>query len=125
MIQAAGTVSSTYALGTIVCSVRHKAQILGSAFTLAGDGCSLNACDYQAECKVSRATVKGDTVAHDVSEGKAVVTATVVQSGETAPTVTPGEGWDLTSPVTVSSPDSDYQTVTFTLTKSLTGTDPV
>jgi len=124
-IQAAGTVSSTIAAGTITCSVRHKAQILDGAFTLSGDGCSLNACDYTAECELTKATVEGEIKAHDVSGGRATVTATIVQSGATAPTITAGTDWDMTTPKSVTSPDGDYETWTVTLTKSLEGTDPV
>ena len=124
-IQAAGTVSSTISLGTVAASTRHKAQIIGAAFTLAGTGCDLNDCTYTAECNLTKATKDGDCIAHDVSGGKVTVTATIVQSGSTKPTITAGEGYDMTAPVSVSAPDESYETVTVTLTKSLVGTDPV
>ena len=124
-IQEDGTVSSTIALGTVAVSVRHKAQILFAAFTLAGTGCELNECNADCSCKISRGEVNGDTLSHDVSEGVIKVTATIVQSGATAPTVTAGTGFDITSPLTCEDPDSEYRTWKIELTKSLTGTDPV
>ena len=124
-IQDEGTVSSTVALGTVAVSVRHKAQILFASFTLAGTGCALNSCEADCTCEISKATKEGDCLAHDVSGAKVIVKATVIQTGATAPTITPATGWDLTAPVSVTSPDGDYETVTFSLTKSYAGTDPV
>ena len=124
-IQDAGTASSTVALGTVTCSVRHKAQILGSAFTLSGTGCALNECSIDFEATISKATKAGEVLAHDVHGGKATVTATIIQSGATKPTITAGTDWDITSPLTESDPDSNVASWSVTLTKSFAGTDPV
>ena len=123
-IQAAGTVSSTVDLGTVVCSVRHKAQIIDSAFTLSGTGADLNECTYTADCDVTTATKEGDVISHDVSGAKATVSATIVQSGSAVPVITAGTNWDITAPLTVSNPDSDYPSWTVTLVKSLESTEP-
>jgi len=124
-IQDAGTVSSTVALGTVAVSVRHKAQILASAFTLSGDGCALNECSIDYEATISKATKAGEVIAHDVHEGKATVSATIIQTGETKPVITAGTEWDITAPLTESDPDTAQASWTVSLTKSFEGTDPV
>ena len=102
----------------------HDAQILATAFTLTGTGCYLNSCSYTLAADITKATVDGVCVAHDVSNGRIEVTATIVQSGSTAPTVTAGSGWTITSPLTNTNPDEDYPTWTLTLAKTLTATHP-
>ena len=47
---------------------------------------------------ITRATVSGDTVTHDVSGAEIVVSGTVQQTGATAPTIEAAEGWELTTP---------------------------
>jgi len=124
-IQDAGTATSTVALGTVVCSVRHKAQILGTAFTLSGTGCVLNECGIDYEAAITKTEKNGVVLVHDMSAGKATVQATILQTGSTKPSVTAAEGWDITSPLTESDPDSNVASWTVTLTKSFAGTDPV
>lgn len=124
-LQTGATVSSTVTIGNIALSPRHKAQILMSAFTLSGTGCKLTSCSASITAKLTRATVAGETVAHDVSGCEAVVKGTVVQTGATEPTITAGEGWDLTTPASHTNPDEGYIEWTFEATKAFSSTEPV
>lgn len=123
-LQAAATVSSTIAVGAIAISTLHKAQILDAAFTLGGTGAKLNTCTLDVSCNLSRATVAGDTVSHDVSGGKKVVKATIIQSGAAVPTITAGTGYAITGPLTCANPDEDYPTWTVELTKDVASVEP-
>lgn len=116
--------STTISLPSLTLQKWHDAQILGLAFTLSGTGCYLNGCNYSAKCDVTKATVDGTIVAHDVQNGRIEVQATIVQTGSTAPTVTAGQDWVVTSPLTTDNPDEDYPTWTCTLTKYLTSAHP-
>lgn len=97
----------------------HHAQILWDAFSLTGDGCHLTAANYTAECSISKATVNGECVAHDVTAGKLTCAITLVQVGSEAPTIAPGNGWKITTPLTYDNPDANYKTWSATLTKYL------
>ena len=101
---------------------KHTAQILWSAFTLSGTGCHLTTANYAASVTLSRGTVNGGTVSHDVVNGRIVATLTITQTGDTAPTLTPGTGWDVTAPLTKTKGDAQYPSWTATLTKYLTKT---
>ena len=116
--------STTIELPEITLLKWHDAQILGSAFALSGTGCYLNGCNYSAKCDLTKATVDGNCVAHDVQNGRIEVQVTVVQTGSTSPTITAASGWEVTSPLTTDNPDEDYPTWTATLTKYLTSTHP-
>lgn len=97
----------------------HHAQILWNAFTLAGTGCYLQQANYTAGGTISRATKNGETVAYDVTDGQLTVNITVLQTGDTQPTVTAGSDWVITAPMTCSNPDADYPTWTCTLSRYL------
>ena len=53
-----------------------------------------------------------------------VVTATVVQTGDTEPTIAAGEGWTMTTPVSKDNPDEGYIEWTFECSKDAAGADP-
>lgn len=116
--------STTIELPELTLHKWHDAQILGDAFSISGNGCYLNRCNYSIKCDVTKATVNGVIVAHDVQNGRIEVQATIVQSGSTAPTVTAASGWTITSPLTTDNPDEDYPTWTVTLTKYLSSAHP-
>ena len=123
-IQTGGTESSTVTLPPITLSPRHKAQILAGAFSLNGTGCSLTSCSLSVRANITRATVAGDTVTHDVSGADIVVSGTVQQTGATAPTITAGEGWTMTTPESKDNPDEGYIEWTFECSKAAAGADP-
>ena len=123
-IQSGGTASSTITLPAITLSPRHKAQPLADAFTFSGAGCDLTACSLSARANLTRATVEGETVAHDVSGCEMVVTGTIIQTGAAAPTIEAGDGWTLTTPKSKANPDEGYIEWTFECSKAVAGTDP-
>lgn len=95
------------------------AQILLSAFTLSGDGCHLSSCNLAASVNFTDATKDGERLAWDCTNGRLVVTVGIVQTGTTEPTLTAASGWEITSPLTRTSPDSDFPTWSATITKYL------
>lgn len=95
------------------------AQILWSAFSLSGDGCYLQQANYTAGGNVATATKDGNVVAYDVTDGKLACNITVLQTGATKPSLTAGDGWKITAPMTASEPDADYPSWTATLEKPL------
>lgn len=123
-IQSGGAASSTITLPAIALSPRHKAQILAGAFTLTGAGCNLTSCSLSARANITRATVEGETVAHDVSGCEMVVTGTIIQIGAAAPTIEAGDGWTLTTPKSKANPDEGYIEWTFECSKAVAGADP-
>jgi hypothetical protein len=123
-LQAGATVSSTITVGAIALSMLHKAVALGTAFTLGGVGVELHECSAEITSKPSRATVNGETVSHDIAGGKIVIKATICQTESTKPTITAGEGFEITAPLTCDNPDADYPTWTVELTKDLASVEP-
>lgn len=98
----------------------HHAQILWSAFTLGGDGCYLQQANYTAGGTISKATKNGEPVSYDVVDGKLEVQVTILQTGNTKPSLTAGSDWTITSPLNCSSPDADYPSWSATLSRYLT-----
>ncbi len=90
-----------------------------SAFTLSGTGCELVKCSADISCSVKVHTVAGDAVASDVTMGHIQVQATIGQYGTDAPSITPGTGWDVSSPLSCTDPDADMPSWTVTLSKPL------
>lgn len=123
-IQTGGTASSTVTLPAITLSPRHKAQILAGAFTYTGTGCNLTSCSLSVRANITRATVSGDTVTHDVSGAEIVVSGTVQQIGATKPTIEAVEGWELTKPKSKENPNEGYIEWTFEATKAAASAEP-
>ena len=109
----------TYTFPSTTLKLCHHAQILWGAFTLGGDGCYLQQANYTAGGNVSRATKNGETISFDVTDGKLEVQITILQTGAAKPTVTAGTDWEITAPLTCSSPDADYPSWTCTLSRYL------
>lgn len=116
--------STTIELPSVTLKKWHDAQIIGSAFELSGTGCYLQGCNYTVRGDISKATVNGKCVAHDIQNGRIECQATIAKTGTTAPTVTPATGWIVTSPLTIDEPDENYPTYTVTFTKYLTSEHP-
>ena len=111
----------TYTFPSTTLKLCHHAQILWEAFTYTeGTGCYLQSANYTAGGTISRATKNGETVSYDIVDGKLEVQVTILQTGNTDPSITAGSGWTITSPLTCSSPDADYPSWTATLSKYLT-----
>lgn len=116
----------TYTTPTFTLKKNHEAQILFSAFTLTGTDCYIESCSASLNCTLSRALdSNAETCAGDVNGGVIEVTATIVQAGEVAPSITPDDDWTVTSPLTISESNDAYSTHTVTLRKSLVAVAPV
>lgn len=100
-------------------SPEEVAEILASAFTLTGEMCELTKCSLEASCTVNVHTVNGVVVASDVHTGHIQVSVTIGQYGEALPVLTAASGWDISSPLTCTDPDSDLPEWTATLSKPL------
>ena len=121
---AANGCAYVYASESVALGVCQHAKILFSAFELGGAGCYLQSANYTLACNVEKATVDGECVAFGVTGGKIEATVEIVQTGSATPTLTPGSGWVVTSPLACSNPDADYPTWSATLTKYLSAAIP-
>ena len=115
------TPSTTYTIEDgLAILAKAKAQILASAFTLAGTKCHMNSCTATFQVKFVPIENGGSLVAWDVTNGRIVVTVNVTQAGSDAPTLSAAQGWTITAVPDDNNPDSDYTTWTCTFTKFLT-----
>ncbi len=102
------------------------AQILFAAFTLTGTGCHLNGCSATGSCTLaSAADADGVMIAFGVHGAKIEVTAEIVQTGATAPTVTAATDWIITSPLTMVEVNTDFKKGSVTLEYIPTAVAPV
>jgi hypothetical protein len=97
----------------------HEVQVLADAFTIEGDGNYEQSANYTISATVATHTKDGKPVGHSSSRGKIVCALTITQIGDTAPVVTPGEGWLITSPLALTNNDSAEPSWTCQLTLPL------
>lgn len=110
----------TYTIPATSLEACHHAQTLWSAFSeVTGSGCYLTNANYTVGGDLTTATKDGEIVSFDIANGKIEANITIVQTGATAPSVTPGTGFYVTSPLTKNDPDAAYPTWTATYTKYL------
>ena len=114
-----GTCPATYTIPEFTLGVCHHAKILFSAFSISGTGCYLNSANYTAQCENGTAMIEGAVVAHGVYGAYIEVTAEIVSTSGTVPTVTPGTGWVVSSPLAETNPDAEYPTYSITLRKPI------
>lgn len=93
--------------------------MLFSAFTYGGTGCFLTDASYTLQASIGKATVNGEPVASDVTEGMIEASVTFTQTGAAEPTLSAGTDWQITSPLACTNPDANYPTWSATLTKYL------
>ena len=115
-----GTCPATYTIPEFTLGVCHHAKILFSAFSISGTGCYLNSANYTAQCENGTAMIEGAVVAHGVYGAYLEVTAEIISTSGTVPTVTPGQGWVVSSPLAETNPDAEYPTYSITLRKPIT-----
>lgn len=94
----------------------------------------LTQSDYDITSTIGRATVNGDTVAVDVTEGQITCTFTITgkitttTSGTTAQvpdiTINEDDGWKITQPLTCTDPDANFPSWTIGCTYYLPKKDP-
>lgn len=102
----------------------QHAKLLFSCATLDGTGCYLQTANYAGSCTLGRPTKDGDAIAAAVTNGRITVALTILQTDTAVPTLTPGSGWEITSPLSCTNPDADYPPWTATLTRYLTAAEP-
>lgn len=114
-----GTCPATYTIPEFTLGVCHHAKILFSAFSISGTGCYLNSANYTAQCENGTAMIEGAVVAHGVYGAYLEVTAGIISTSGTVPTVTPGTGWVVSSPLAETNPDAEYPNYSITLRKPI------
>lgn len=105
-------------------SKRHHAQILFGAFTLEGEKCELTACNATVGGTIGKDKLVGVPIGSDLNSVAITVSGTVLQIGDTAPTITPAEGWKLTQKPTPTNPETAKKEYAFELEKNLPIIDP-
>ena len=113
------TTQRTFDVPALDISPDEAAAMAWSAATLGGNGCELVKCEAVAESSVKVHTVNSTPVASDCTKGRLRVSLTILQTSTTAPTVTPGTDWDMSSPLTCDDLDADMPTWTCALSKPL------
>lgn len=111
-----------YTVPSTTIEMCHHAQKLFSSFNFSGTGCYLTTANYSINSSLTKATKDGSTIAYDISDGKIEAALTFVSTTGNAPTLSAATGWEITSPLTKSEPDSDYAQYTCTITKNLAHT---
>ena len=114
-----GTCPAAYTIPEFTLGVCHHAKILFSAFAITGTGCYLNSANYTAQCENGTAMIEGAVVAHGVYGAYLEVTAEIISTSGTVPTVTPGTGWVVSSPLAETTPGADYPSYSITLRKPI------
>lgn len=119
------TTGRTYSCGSLAISARHKAQdilgILGST-----PPSTLTDATVTFTCDITLADPKGVIENFDASNGRYVAQFTHTSgtgAAPSAPTVS-GTAQVVSAPVTKDSPENDYVTCTYSVTDSLTGSEP-
>lgn len=121
-VEDSATTGNKFEIPAFDLSADDIAQILFDAFTLTGSGCEVTQCNAEISCTVGLHTVNGDPRASDPHTAHIQVTATILQTDSTPPTVSPGNGWDVSSPLSCDDPDADLPTWSVTLSKKLAKT---
>ena len=91
----------------------------GTAQAAKNVGVELTQANGEITCSVKTNDKNGDPKAHDVTNGHIVINVTLGQYGTDKPELTPGDGWDLSAPLTCDDPDSDMPTWTCALSRPL------
>lgn len=119
------TTRRTYSCGTIALSARHKAQdILGLLGETTPD--TLTESTFTFSITPSLADPKGEIANNDCADGKVVAQFTHTSgtgAAISAPDVS-GATKVVSDPVSRTSPENDYVTVSYSVTDSLTGSEP-
>ena len=109
-----------FKIPAISLTKKHHAQILFNAFTFSGTGIHLKSASYNITASITKGEKEGKCLTHDVVEGKIECSVEFLSVSGDKPTLTPGDGWEVTSVPSSSNPDADWPTWSATLTKYLT-----
>ena len=121
---ASATPTRTYTVRIASLKCRCKAQIINSLFSLSGTGAHLQSANYTIGANITHTTVDGERVTSDIYGASISVAISAKQAGSVKPTITPGSATDVVTIVagdpSESRPDSDYASVSATVTRYLT-----
>ena len=123
-VQSSAATTRYFAIPAETIKNDESAQILWGAFELSGSGCNLQSASYVASADLPTNDKNGFPLAFGVSKGAIECSVEIVQCGNTAPTLTAGEKWHVSSKLKCNNPDSDCPTWTATLRRFLTKTVP-
>lgn len=118
-VQATATTGCYYPVPAFKLTTKHHAQILFSAFRLAGAGCHLITAEYTISGTINIVTKDNEPIAFDVVQGKIEVSVSVKQTGQVAPELTAGDNFQVVSPLAETNPDAEYPTYSATLVRYL------
>ena len=107
----------------IAISPDYHALLFGAATFTGSATCDLSESTYTAECSLEPTKVDGVPVASDATAGKETVTLRFWSSNG-APGVAAANGWNITSPLTRTRDDGDFEVWECTLTHFLTPSNP-
>lgn len=107
----------------IAISPDYHALLFGAATFTGSATCDLSESTYTAECSLEPTKVDGVPVASDATAGKETVTLRFWSSNG-APSITEANGWNITSPLTRTRDDGDFEVWECTLTHFLTPSNP-
>lgn len=123
-VESGASTARTYSCGTIALSARHRAQDILSLHSTLPATCTEASFTFAVD--PSFADPKGSIEASDVHNGR--VSASYTHTSGTGDSITPptlsGTDAVVSEPVSKSSPENDYVNVTYSITDTLTGTDP-
>ena len=109
-----------FKIPAISLTKKHHAQILFNAFSFTGTGIHLKSASYDITASITKGQKEGKCLTHDVVEGKIACSVEFLSVSGNKPTLTPGDGWEVTSVLSSSNPDADWPTWSATLTMYLT-----
>ena len=107
----------------IAISPAYEALLFGAATFTESATVALNESTYTAECSLDPTKVDGVPVASDATAGKETVTLRFWSSNG-APSITVASGWNVTSPLTRTRDDGDFEVWECTLTHYLAASTP-
>lgn len=109
---------------TIDCC-HHAQALFGLSWTGIGTGFYVTQANYSASCELTKATKDGETVSYDITNGTITAQITIQGTGtDSRPSFNAPTGWVITSPLSLSNPDSGYDTWSISLQKTLSHATP-
>ena len=107
----------------IAISPDYHALLFGAVTFTGSSTCDLSESTYTAECNLEPTKVDGVPVASDATAGKETVMLRFWSSNG-APSITAASGWSITSPLTRTRDDGDFEVWECTLTHYLAASTP-
>lgn len=122
-VEPGATTDEVYEVPAFTLPKKHKAAFVFTEATVGGEKCALIGTSYSIG---ATPTVDRDELGAPISSGISgcaiTVTANIQQGGTAEPTVTPAEGWHVSSELTQTNSKGSYPTWTVALTKYLAKT---